>query len=98
MCIGLLRHLAQLVDDMLGRRQIGVAHAQVDNVPSRVAGCGAHVIHFGDDIGRQALDAVELVGHFGLFLRCYAGRGLQNRSIAPGAMLSNQAGADYRWQ
>ena len=63
MRVGLLRNLAELGDDMFGRRQIGVAHPQVDDVPPRMAGCGAHVIHFGNDIGRQALDAVELVFH-----------------------------------
>jgi hypothetical protein len=25
--------------------------------------CRSHRVHFGDDIGRQALDAVEIVGH-----------------------------------
>ena len=55
--------LAQLVDHVLGRGQIGVARAQVDDVPPRGACCGPHRVDFGDDIGRQALHAVELVVH-----------------------------------
>ncbi len=62
----LLRHFHQLVDDMSGGREIRVAHAEVDNVlASRARRC-PHRIHFGDDIGRQSLDAVELFGHFDL--------------------------------
>ena len=63
MRIGLLRHLAQLVDYVLRRRQVGIAHAEVDDIPARLACRVAHRIDFGDDIGRQALDAVEFVFH-----------------------------------
>jgi hypothetical protein len=61
--VGLPRDFAQLVDHMLGRRQVGVAHAEVDDVPPRPACCVPHRVDFGDDVGRQALDAVELVFH-----------------------------------
>jgi hypothetical protein len=30
--VGLLGDFDQLVEDMVGRRQVGIAHAQVDNV------------------------------------------------------------------
>jgi hypothetical protein len=61
--IGLHRDFAQLVDDVLGRRQIGVAHAEIDDVLARRARRCPHAVDFGDDIGRQALDAVEFLGH-----------------------------------
>ena len=63
MSIALLRDFTQLVDDVLWRRQVRIAHAEVNDVPSRLACCVPHRIDFGDDVGRQALDAVELVFH-----------------------------------
>src|SRR3546814_2664124 len=51
--VRLLRDPAQLVDDMLRRRQVGVAHPQVDDVLARRTCCRSHRIHFGDDIGRS---------------------------------------------
>ena len=64
MGIGLLRDFAQLFDDMRRRRQIRIAHAQIDNVLSRTTGRRAHRINFSDDIRRQTLDAVEFFGHW----------------------------------
>ena len=66
---GLLRDLAKLVDDMRRRRQVGIAHPQIDDVASCGTGGGAHVIHFGDDIGRQTLHAVEFFGHHAFLQR-----------------------------
>ena len=63
MRIGLARNFAQFFDDVIGRRQIGIAHAQVDDVTARMACRSAHRVDFGDDIGRQALDAVKFVFH-----------------------------------
>jgi len=63
MGVGLARDFAQLVDHVIGRRQVGIAHAEVDDVPARLACRVTHRVDFGDDIGRQALDAVELVFH-----------------------------------
>ena len=55
-----LHRLDQLVDDVLGRRHVGVAHAEVDDV----CACGARprldAVHLLEDIGRQASDAVEI--------------------------------------
>jgi hypothetical protein len=48
---------------VLRRRQVGVAHAEVDDVPAARACCGPHRVDFGDDVGRQALDAVEIGFH-----------------------------------
>jgi hypothetical protein len=45
MRVGLAHHLDQFLDHMRRRRQIGIAHAEID------------------DIGWQAFDAVEIVGH-----------------------------------
>jgi hypothetical protein len=61
MRVGLLRHLAQFLDHMRRRRQIRIAHAEVDNVLAcRTRGC-PHRVNFRDDIGWQALDTVEFL-------------------------------------
>jgi len=65
MRIGLARHLAQLVDHMLGRRKIRIAHAQIDNIFTGRSGRCTHRIYLGDDIGRQALHAVKIGIHPG---------------------------------
>jgi len=64
-CVGLGRDFAQLVDHVLWWRQIGVAHAQVDDVAPGASRGGSHAVDFGDDIGRQALHAVEFIVHGG---------------------------------
>ena len=67
--VGLLRDLDQFLDDVRRRRQIGVAHAEVDDVLARRARRRPHAVDLGDDVGRQALDAVEIVGHAALLHR-----------------------------
>ncbi len=52
--------LDQLVDDMLGRRQIGIAHAEVDDVGAGVASLGLEPVDLLEDVGRQALHAIEI--------------------------------------
>jgi hypothetical protein len=52
-CGGLERRLNQLVDDVLGRGSVGVAHAEVDDVFSAAAGGHLHVAGDVEDI-RQA--------------------------------------------
>jgi len=66
--VGLLRDLAQFVDDMLRRRLVGIAHAEIDDVLPRAACRVPHRVDFGDDIGRQALHAVEIGLHHSLSL------------------------------
>ena len=61
--VGLARDLAELVDDVLGRRAVGIAHAEIDDVLAARPGRGLHRVHFGEDIGRQALNAVEIRVH-----------------------------------
>jgi hypothetical protein len=64
---GLAGDFAQFVDHMLRRRMVGIAHAEIDDVASRAPRRMPHRVDFGDDIGRQALDTVEFVGHRGSF-------------------------------
>ncbi len=54
--------LDQLVDDMLGRRQVGIAHAEVDDVGAGGAGLGLEPVDLLEDVRRQAPHAVEF-GH-----------------------------------
>ena len=58
--VAALRRLDQLVDDVRGRRPVGIAHAEVDDVLAAPA--GRHLSSVGDveDVRRQALDAREL--------------------------------------
>jgi hypothetical protein len=43
--------------------RIGIAHAKVNNILSRRARLGLGGIHLGKNIGRQAPDTVEILGH-----------------------------------
>ena len=58
-----LHRLDQLGDDMRRRRAVGVAHAEVDDVLCRCPCLGLGRVHLGEDVGRQAADAVEFLGH-----------------------------------
>ncbi len=53
--------LLQLVDDVLRRRQVRIAHAEIDDVGALVARAGLRLVDDLENIGRQALDAMELV-------------------------------------
>ena len=52
--------LAQLVDDGLRRRQVGIAHAEIDDVGAARAGAGLQPVDLLEDIGRKAADLVKL--------------------------------------
>ena len=54
--------LDQLVDDVLGGRQVGIAHAEVDDVGAGGAGLSLERVDLLKDVRRQAPHAVEL-GH-----------------------------------
>ncbi len=54
---GLLRGLNHLVDDVLGRGAVGVAHAEVDDVFAAAAGGDLHFAGDVEDVGREALNA-----------------------------------------
>jgi hypothetical protein len=55
-----LRHLDQLVHDVLRGRLVGVAHAEVDDVLAPRSRLGLQLIDDVEDIGRQSLDAMEI--------------------------------------
>ena len=56
----LVDRLDQLVDDVLRRRHIGVAHAEIDDVGTPSARSRLQTVHLREYIGRQALDAVKV--------------------------------------
>ena len=55
--------LDQLVDDVLRRRQVRVAHAEIDDVGAARACRRLQPVDLGEHVGRQALDAVEVFDH-----------------------------------
>ena len=61
MGIAALRRLDHLVHDVAWRGLIGVAHAEVDHVLAPLAGGGLQLAGDVEDVGRQALDARELL-------------------------------------
>ena len=60
-----LHRLHQLGDDVRRRRTVGIAHAEVDDVLAGASGARLGRVHLGEDVGRQAADAVELTGGIG---------------------------------
>ena len=52
-------HFAQLVDDRLGRRQVGIAHAEIDDVGAARAGAGLQPVDLLEDVGRKPADLVK---------------------------------------
>ena len=57
---GLAHGFDELVDDVLGRLQVRVAHAEIDDVGAVGAGGGLDAVHLLEDVRGQALDAVEI--------------------------------------
>ena len=55
--------LDELVDDVLGRGHVGVAHAEIDDVGAAGPRRGLEAVDLGEDVGRQALDAMEFFDH-----------------------------------
>ena len=67
--------LGELFDDMGRRRAVGIAHAEIDDVLAPRARRCLHRIHFGEYVGRQAADAVEIgAGHSGTIATARAWR------------------------
>ncbi len=56
----LLRGLDHLVDDVLGRGAVGIAHAEVDDVFAAAARGDFHLAGDVEDVGREALNTAEL--------------------------------------
>src|SRR5262252_4460221 len=55
--------LNQLVDDVLGRGHVRVAHAKIDDVGAAGPRRSLEAVDFGEDVGGQALDAMEFFDH-----------------------------------
>jgi hypothetical protein len=55
-----LRHLPDLVDDVLRRRQVGVAHAEIDDVAAGAAGREHELRDFREHVRRKPLETVEV--------------------------------------
>jgi len=60
---GLGRDFSELRDDVRRRRAVWIAHAEVDDVLPAPARRGLHRVDLGEDVGRQALDSVEVGVH-----------------------------------
>ncbi|MDF9864667.1 hypothetical protein M2437_003649 [Methylorubrum pseudosasae] len=54
--------LDELLDDVARRVEIGIAHAEIDDVGAAGSGGGLDPVHLLEDVRRKALDAVE-IGH-----------------------------------
>src|SRR5262245_9113858 len=63
MRLRIARNFAQFFDNVRGRRQIGVAHTEVDDVFARRARFRLHRIDFSEDVRRKAFDAVKFAVH-----------------------------------
>ena len=56
----LAQRLLDLLDDMGRRGQIRIAHAEIDDVGSRIAGARLGPVHLFEHVRRQAADAVKV--------------------------------------
>ena len=57
---GVAGGLGQLLDSDIGARDVGVAEAHVDDVPTGVSGLVAQLVDDGEDVRRQPIDPAEL--------------------------------------
>ena len=53
-------HFAQFVDDGLWGRQIGIAHAEIDDVGAARAGAGLQPVHLLEDVRGKPANLVKL--------------------------------------
>ena len=53
----------QLIDNMLWRGLIRIAHAEIDNILTPRSRCGLHLSNNIEDIGRQTTDSLEIGFH-----------------------------------
>ena len=60
----IIGRFAQLVDHMLRRHAVRIAHPEIDNILTAGPRFRLHRVHFCEDIGRQALDAVKFFRHY----------------------------------
>jgi hypothetical protein len=57
----LAERLLQLLDDMRRRRQVRIAHAEVDDIGAGIPRGGLGPVHLLEHVRRQAADAVKIV-------------------------------------
>ena len=53
----------QLVDDMLGRRLVRIAHAEIDDILAGGPGARLHCVDLVENVRRQALYSMEFLDH-----------------------------------
>src|SRR3546814_9061125 len=63
MRVRMVRHLGDRREHMLRLRPVGIAEDEVDNIVTPRPRRRLHRVHLGENIRRQAADAVEIVGH-----------------------------------
>ena len=83
-------HLAQFVDDGLRRRQVGIAHAEVDDVGAARTGAGLQPVDLLEHVRRQPPDLVKLFHGQFLVVSAALGRASDNlvsRSRVAGSAL-----------
>ena len=56
------RRFDQLLDHRLGRGAVRIAHPEIHYILLSRARLGLHLVDDGEHVGRQFLDAIELVG------------------------------------
>ncbi|MNI07822.1 hypothetical protein D3C73_608370 [compost metagenome] len=55
-----LNHFAQLVDDRLRCRKVGIAHAEIDNVRATRSRAGLQTVDLFENVRRQSADFMKL--------------------------------------
>ena len=82
--------LDQLLDRDVGRRDVGVAEAEVDDVLAGAPGLDLQRVHDPEDVRRQRVDPAELHSHKGSAACLSASGGYQRPSAQPGQNLLAQ--------
>src|SRR5262249_44963071 len=59
--------LGQLVDDVLRRWHVRIAHAQIDDIGAAGACCRLEAVHLTEHVRWQSLDAMEFFDHVAFF-------------------------------
>jgi hypothetical protein len=79
------QRLGHLLDHVMRRRLVRIAHAEIDDVVTGRARLRLELVDLGKDVRRQALYAVEFVFHDSLecWLESWPGRRLTRRRCWP---------------
>ena len=91
--------LDELVDHVLGRGQVGIAHAEIDDVGAGGAGLGLELVDLLEDVRRQAPHAVKVAHRSRLVLGCnvpFVGRSAPTWPCSIGAE-ARQTAIGYCW-